>query len=378
MFLFMDGQGYYDTSGISEKWTVQDDTDVTWSVAAEGRFANCLKRVSTGLAGIFGASGYVECTPLMTQSGPWTQTVSGCMGFAIKVDDLDNIQNTYQGASDSQALLAIREGSAPILNISLNSSGTFGLYYHSDGAFGIQTTYVGSSIQGLRSGIWSYVEIKWLIHGSAGYVKIRVNGVEVMNYTGRTTGSSVVTHQYTGVWNTVRLGEVPASAVPLTIWIGDVYLIDLAGSGDDKRDFLGDQTIDYIKPVGPGNVADWTPLAGANWENVDEVPPDGDTTYVSTTAPTTRDSYEMSNVPAGTIPTAFQTIITARKETEGSASLTPTYREGGVTYDSNAQGVSTPTEYRQILQPYDTNPATDATITEAEINAAEFGVLKAV
>jgi hypothetical protein len=371
MLLFIDGMAHYATAHIDRKYTVVLDGVGTWAIAAEGRFANALKHTVTG--GGFSSTSYVEVSPLMTQAGPWTPAATGVVGFAFKIDDLDLIRQAI-GNHHVGALITIYEGEGPILSIHLNDTGTFSVYKHTANFSGDGVTYLGSSIQGIREGVWAYIEVKWNI-AAAGNVTINCNEVEIFSYTGDTTASSYA-HSYLDVWNTIRLLNIASTGAVLTMWMGDLYLADQEGAGDDIRDFLGDVTIDYIVPDGVGNIDDWTPLSGANWTNVEEVPPDDDTTYVSTTAIGTRDAYTMQNVPAGTVPLGFQTLLYARKETEGAASLKAVYREGGVNYDSDAQGITTVSEYRFLIQPYDTNPATSATITEAEINAAEFGVIK--
>jgi len=375
MNLFLDGMGHYATAGIDKKYTVLNTTNATFTIAAEGRFNNALKKVcSTGVS-----TGYVEVAPLMTQTGVWTPNASGVQGFAFKIDDLDTVLEATQGNAALCNLFSIYEGVGWILAVVLNPNGTFSVYRHHEGGFGIGSVYLGSSVQGLRSNVWSYLEFKWTIHDSAGSFKIRVNNVEVFSFTGDTSASSA-SQSFTNVWNVTRYLQLASNAggggPHPTMWMCDAYLLDQAGSGDEARDFLGDGAFDYIIPDGIGNDDGFTPLAGDNWENVEEVPPDDDTTYVSATAPSTRDSHTMSNLPAGTVPIIFQTLIYARKETEGAAGIKPTYREAGVTYDANEQGIATPDAYRYIIQPYDTNPATSATITEAEVNAGEFGYVK--
>ena len=372
--LYIDGMGHYATDEIDKKYTVLNTGGSTWAITAEGRFHNALRKHSTSNGGFFyNETGYVQVSPLMIQTGPWTPQPSGVVGFAIKVDDLDLVRSV--GNHHIDTIWRVQEGQGEVLAITLNPAGTFNLYCHLRGGSGEAERYLGTSIQGIRSNVWAYLEIKWLISETVGYLELLMNGVVIARYDGNTEPSSWI-HPYTNIWNTMTLLNFAAAGA--NIWMCDLYLADLQGSGDDIRDYLGDITIDYIVPDGVGYINQWTPLSGANWENVEEVPPDEDTTYVSTVDVGHRDSYSMQNVPAGTVPLGFQTLLYARKETEGGASLQPTFRQTGITYDSNTQGISTPDEYRYMIQPYDTNPATGVAITETEINAAEFGVLKVI
>ncbi|MCZ7543222.1 MAG: hypothetical protein M5R40_06635 [Anaerolineae bacterium] len=54
-----------------------------------------------------------------------------------------------------------------------------------------------------------------------------------------------------------------------------------------------------FRPDAAGDSAQWTPNAGANWEAVDEVTPDGDTTYV---ASDTVDAVDLYNLAAPSLP----------------------------------------------------------------------------
>jgi hypothetical protein len=376
MILFMDGMGHYSTSEIDKKYTVVNtgsSSNATWGIAAEGRFANALKRVGTGQG--FGSSGYVEYAPLMTQSGPWTPNASGVLGFAFKIDNLALLSNAI-GNYHHNALITIIEGSGPVLYVSLNPQGTFTVYRHRALFSGDGAVPLAVSAQGVRDNIYYFIEVKWTI-AVAGEVIIHVNGVEILNYQGDTTASSYA-HAYTNVWNTCRWLH-QGNTGTVNMWMCDSYLADQAGSGDEVRDFVGDMTIDYIVPDGVGAASTWTPNpVVANWSNVEEVPPDCGTTYNSTITVGNRDSYSMQNVPPGTVPIAFQTLGYMQKATAGGASVLFSYREGGVYYDSDDQGIVTVADCRYLIQPYDTNPATSATITEAEINAAEFGVQKTI
>jgi hypothetical protein len=378
MLLFIDGMAHYATEEIPRKYTVFNDGDTAgtsvWSVAPEGRFNNCLKRVVTG--GGFASSGYVEATPLFDRRGPWTPTAGMVMGFALKVDDLDLVRTP--GNHHYSTVLEIFEGTGRILYIVLNNTGTFSVYAHRALFTGDGAAYLGSSIQGLRSNQWAYVEVKLVVDAVAGLVQIRVNGTIVFSYSGDTRGSSYIS-AYSGIWTTARLLNLASSGLPMTTWLADLYIADLVSVvADDVSDFLGDVTIDYITSDGPGYLTEWDPApVVANWENVNEVPPDEDTTYNSTAIVGERDSYTLQDVPVGSIILGYQALLYTRKETEGAAFLQFGLRPpGGVTYDTTRQGIPAVDEYRYLIWPYDVNPATLAKITEAEINASEGGMVK--
>jgi hypothetical protein len=296
-------------------------------------------------------------------------------GFAFKCDNLALLSNAV-GNYHHNALITVLEGAGPVLYVSLNPQGTFTVFRHRALFSGDGAVPLAVSAQGVRDDIFYFIEVKWTI-AVAGEVIINVNDVEILNFQGDTTASSFA-NPYTNVWNACRWLHQGNTGV-VNMWMCDLYLADQTGGANDVKDFTGDMTIDYIVPNGVGAASQWTPTpAVPNWQNVDEVPPLCGTDYNATITVGNRDSYQMQNVPPGTVPIAFQALAYTNKPTEGGASILFSYREGGTYYDTDDQGIVTVSDCRYILQPWDTNPATGATITEAEINAAEFGVQKTV
>ena len=377
MLLLLDGQSHNGTAGIAHKYTTRNETAVTWSIVPEGRFGNCLKRVSTSS---LAQSGYLGVVPFATRTGLWTPQTGGVCGFAIKVDDLARVSGG-EASGVAYGLLVIEEPMDPIgggdgyhLRVDLNANGTFTLRRrHSAG-----DAVIANSIRGLTSNTWMYVECKWLIHETAGSFEIRVNTIPVLTYAGDTRADAITTFGY---WTSVRLFSVNSTPSSLLVLrVSDLYLADLTGSGADVRDFLGDGTIRTIFPNGPGLATDWTPTPTApNWEQVNDQPaPDGDTTYVTASTPGARDVYQFQDIPAGSIVKAAQLVILAQKEDEGTVTLTPIVGQSGLQYDGVTQGVASTSYDHYLTQPYDRNPATGVAWTDTEINAGQWGVLKVI
>lgn len=396
--LYIDGMGHYATAQIAAKYTTLVEggvTDATFTIEPTGRFHNCLVKTCDGSGSSVGNQrGYVTVSPLMNQSGPWTHTSSGVLGFALKVNSLPLI--LPQGTFNKHTLVEVRDGDSPILALRLEPNGTLGAYVHTIGATGISSEGFGlaqSSIEGLLSDTWTYIEFSWEVSlarfsngdtDTPGYMVVHINGVEVLNYVGATGPSSFGAVQWDRpFWNTIWLLNTAGSSTvtalnPLVLSLGDLYLADLEGGAEEVNDFLGDVVIDQIVPNGVGAYSNWSPNTAANWDAVEETPPDDDVTYVATQTSGTRDSYTLEDVAAATTILGYQTLVYARKETEGGAMISPTLRIGGTDYDATAQGVSSPSRYQYLVQPYDTNPATALQITPVEINAAEGGILKVV
>ena len=77
--------------------------------------------------------------------------------------------------------------------------------------------------------------------------------------------------------------------------------------------------------------AQWTPSAGLNWQNVDEVAMDGDTTYNSSGTPGTEDILNLQAL-LRTVDQVIAVQLTGvyRKDTSGTAMVSQLLQSGGV------------------------------------------------
>ena len=224
----------------------------------------------------------------------------------------------------------------------------------------------------LFAGIPYYIEFKATIDSAAGSYTVKINEVQELTASGVNTRGIGTNNSA----DSVRLG----GGVGFSIFGGgsffnagyfdDFYCCD--GSGGVNNDFLGDVRVQCLFPNGPGATTGWTPLSGANWQNVDEVPPDGDTTYVSAGTPGTIDTYAMTDLAAttGTVK-GVQTVIDARKDDSGTRTIAPVFHIGASDYVGTNQNIMT--AYSMFLQPYDTSPATSAAWTVSEVNGLNLG-----
>ncbi len=126
-----------------------------------------------------------------------------------------------------------------------------------------------------------------------------------------------------------------------------------------------------VRPTGNGGLTQWTPSAGANWENVDETTPDG-TTYNSEATVGEIDRY--TNGALGYTPTAILGIQECLHMTKGG-----TMQRGRANLISGAS-VATGTyqdlsgsQFAAIYDFFDTDPATAAAWSAAGVNAVQIG-----
>jgi hypothetical protein len=377
MLLFLDGMAHYDTSRIATKYSTVTNTACSWAIAAEGRFGNCVKRTATSNAA---NSGYLAIAPLTTRAGAWAPTTGGVVGFAVKVDDFEKLDNST--ISLQNTILQVIEGAAYHVRVNLNRDGTFSLIRAIGNEGAVGANVLAQSLEGLTAATWMYLEFKWLIHATAGTFEIRVNGIPVLTYAGATIENDPFATTL-GVWNAIHLLGLQSVPGPpyLTVRICDLYLADLASTlADDVHDFLGDGVIATIKPNGVGSSTGWLASSGANWDAVnDGAAPDDDATYVSVATPGVTDLYQFEDIPAGAIVKGAHLCAMLRKETAGAATVAPVIQPSGSgALTGPAQGVANTVYDRYVTQAYDLNPTTGVKFTASEINAGQFGLTKTV
>lgn len=223
-------------------------------------------------------------------------------------------------------------------------------------------TLLATSSSGLTATAWSYIELKLKINDTTGSGICKINGVEAFNFTGDTKSSSLADTK------TVRVGGGGSSAYA---YIDDLYICDT--SGTKNNDFLGDVRVDALVPDGAGNYAQFTPTGSANnWENVDEMPADADTSYNASGTTGHKDSFAFSNLSVldATI-YGVQTNILVRKDDAGERTIRPLIRSSSTNATGATQAVTD--SYLDSHEIFETNPIASADWTESSINGTEFG-----
>lgn len=326
--IFIDGFDHYSSNEIEEKWDVRSTT-----------FNNQINS-STGQNG----------------SDSWRQTSGNYIqkNFSNKTQLVFGAWMTFTTQSTS---------ASTIFQLLQNASEEFRINYNG----GRLEVYGDGSIRGIADYHWTedvehFIECKVTINEVAGSVEIRADGNTVLSLSSINTGNQAV--------NQFRLGQ--QSGILGTLDWDDFYLFDQSGS--TNNDFLGPMNIETLLPNASGTNSDWTVLTGpSNYEDVDEDPPDGDTTYVSTNTVGDKDSYNFADLAmtAGTIHTV-QINQYAKKTGIGTRTL-------NVAVESNATSTTTGTanslsgDYKFERNTIDEDPDTSSAWSVSGFNAAEFG-----
>lgn len=216
---------------------------------------------------------------------------------------------------------------------------------------------------------WNYIEVKARIHSDSGYFEIRINGIPALtlpNVNTQWTSNEGANVFAIGGSESFTLGNYCA--------FDDLYFADSV-IGDGVIDFLGPQRVATVRsaPGGAGAHAAWTPSAGSDHAAmVDDLAPNGDVDYVTTTTVGARDSYKFQQISLAGSVVAVQTTQWARLSQTGTGKLNSFARIGSGEHDGPDMVMGD--TYRGLKQIWTKSPATTNDWTIAEINAAEFGV----
>jgi hypothetical protein len=252
----------------------------------------------------------------------------------------------------------------------LREAGTTHLDLRFDGSGHITVTrngtLLGTGTTALIVGTSYAIQLKFTISDTVGTLDLYVDDVLQFSLTGLDTKNGG-----TGLVDQFRFG---ISGNAFTANLSELYINDTTGSAPNNT-VWGSYRIQPRRATAAGNYAQWTPLSSTNVSNIDDTQGnDGDTTYNSDSTPGHRDSFQFGAItPAGgTIPAIMHRIV-ARKDDAGVRTIAPMQRQGGTDYDGTSQNLTT--TYVHYTEVIETNPATAAAYTVAEMRATtpEFG-----
>jgi len=224
------------------------------------------------------------------------------------------------------------------------------------------TIQVTTALPVVALNAWYFLQMRIVIAGGgAGRVEIWINGANVLNWVGTTNGAGATYNQWF-VSNSAN-----------NTWSDNMLIYDETGAVPNAR--TPETRIFTELPTGAGAATAWTPSAGANYQNVDEQPNDGDTTYNSAATFPLDDLYAF---PAGTVPAASIVYFVAaeydcRKDDAGTNDVDALIRSGGTTYPAGDVKTLTAT-WQRFRSIWSVDPATGIAWTVAGANATEIGV----
>lgn len=213
------------------------------------------------------------------------------------------------------------------------------------------------------------VAVELVIHGSAGSVRIVIDGVEVLNATGLNTSRTGGTSWTDFYWYGGGAGQC------------DLAVFDGTNpTGNDPHELIPDLRVDYRPANGNGYSSQFVGSDANSTDNyllVDDngaSDPDDDSTYVESDTPAI-DGYALADAPdPGATIIGVVAYAHARKTDAGVVLLEHGLRVDGVNYLSDPAALAV--TYRDLRKHFGVNPDTNAGWTESEVNALELVIEK--
>lgn len=325
---FIEGFDHYTTTSFpGRKW----DTGSTVNAIVAGRFSGNAVRSGTGFL-------QISLSSVQTRVA----------GFAFLFDASGaTVVCQFQDAGTTQ--VELRLDSSRHLVVTRNGT--------------VLTT--GTTVLALS--IWYYIEFKAKIDPSTGTYEVRLNGAVEISGSGNTRNTTNSTcNQFA-----LRPGFS-------NHYFDDIYVLNT--TGPPNSDFLGECRIHTTLPnadntTATGTNKTWTPSTGTNHSAlVDETNPNDDTDYISSATAGEIDTFQFPDIsPTGTI-AGVQAVLCDRKDDAGARTLCAEYRSGAGTNYDGGTSITPGSAYLMHRQIWETDPATSAAWTAANINAGEFGV----
>lgn len=251
------------------------------------------------------------------------------------------------------------------VTIGLDTTGTITAYR---GALG--GTVLGVTAAPVVSAeTYQHIEALVFFSQTVGTVEVRVNGVTVLSLSGVDTVNTAL----------VECSQIVLGGGTGTGAVGhqldDVFAYD--GTGTYNNTFIGDRRVITLFPNENTATADWTPVGAASgYECIDEANPDGDTSYISATAPGTPgpvSEFGLDNLPAGISAINGVVLVAFERKTEAGAANTQWAIKSGASETAGADKPMTEIyTYRQDV--FETDPASAAPFTPAEVDALKAKV----
>jgi len=158
-------------------------------------------------------------------------------------------------------------------------------------------------------------------------------------------------------------------------WAFDDFYV-CSTSGPINNDILGPITIRALVPDADSTTTDFTASSpGDHFTLVDELGPDGDSTYVESSGAGQVELYSHEpSAPSGSVIGVVQTV-TMRATDVTPVNVQFTSRSGGVDTTQPIVTIGSQ-DYNAFHQTYDLDPSNSAAWTEATLDATEFGITR--
>lgn len=273
--------------------------------------------------------------------------------------------------SDTSLLLFKNPDTLAGSRININTSGQINVSnWISNISEGSNPSYPASGTStNLYDNQWHHVEVKFAVDNSAGIIKIWMDGVLEVNFTGDNLLNG--TNTLDGV-SSISISGVGARQT----LIDDLIIWDEEGSEFAVTGQYGIHRLETLIPNAAGSSTGFTVTgAASNYLAVDEAGADYNTTYVESGTSTTKDLYNYTNL-SGTPDVIAGVIVTSIATNPDAAAISIKHKiKSGATEVAEAtHQLSASGTWSSISDFVHQDPNTTAAWTTTNLNAAEFGM----
>lgn len=250
-----------------------------------------------------------------------------------------------------------------VVNVSLGTDGSFSIGRGGLMDVGTKGTTLATSDPGdFTPNVYKYYELKYIPHLTTGTVELRINEQVIITFTGDTITSFETGRGVAGNSNTSFIN----------VNLHDLYALSTE-SGTDNNDYLGDVRVDCFFADTDGAENTFTPAIGTvNADMVDDLTPDGDTTYVQAGTIGDVELYNVDALSLGTQIYGVQQVSSTRKTDAGAVEMSfSTKNSGGTRIEAGDESIGD--SYGFIVDMMDNDPESGNDWTDAIVNSTQFG-----
>src|SRR5262245_9381123 len=331
---------------------------------------------ANGLAGFRYQPGFWDCAGAGLGFGPnaaiykafQTNLATATVGLRLRPTLYTSSLNTFYKSHGQ--FFAFTDGPSRQISLHLVPGGQVAII-NGDG------TVLATTTRQLALNIFRFIEFK-VTFSATGAWELRFDGINVSSGSGITKKTGNLDSANAAAFGTYSTPGGPGNNTQMSQWdMDDLYLADTAGTVNN--DFVGDMAMKMDLPA-----ADDTPLqfsrggtdTGANFSQVNENPPNGDTTENHSSTVGNIDHFGFPTLVANVIKVASVTMV-ARK-TDGSSRSIRASVKSGATTGASAADLALSTNYFMYQGMFEVDPNTSAAWTVANFNAAKKGYKVAV
>lgn len=166
--------------------------------------------------------------------------------------------------------------------------------------------------------VWHFIEIKVSFHATTGTVQVRIDNQTCLEATGRTRNP--LAPALCNLWRASNFQLEDASFNDTSL--DDLYILDTEGT--EFNTFLGDVVVHGLLPNEDGTLNQLSQFGGslAKYTAVDDIPADGDTSYVFGNTVGQQERYFVDDLPSNVINVlAVSVHARAKKDAAGASQL---------------------------------------------------------